>query len=128
MKSQGPRQRALHAPPLLYRMMHSVMCPVMKLFGLSCRQFAGLAAIRMIRDLSTGEAVRFQFHRSMCGLCRCLPRQLEHLRILTKCVCREADRAASPEDAPAEDLTPEALARIQQALAEEQGHDRQPSA
>jgi len=121
MKAHAPAKRAAHLPPLHYRMMQAVMCPVMKLFGLSCRQFAELAAIRMARDLTSGESLRFQFHRLMCGLCKGLPRQLEHLRILTRCVCQEEeDCAVPPENPSAPDLSPEARTRIQQALAAEQ--------
>ncbi len=100
--------------------MHAVMCPVMKLFGLSCRQFAELAAIRMTRALTKGESFRFRFHMDLCGLCRGLPRQLESLRLLTRCICQEEHGAFPPGAPSAPDLSPEARSRIQQAIAAEQ--------
>lgn len=98
-------------------MMQAVMWPVMKLFGLSCRQFAELAAIRMARDMTARESLRFQFHRRICGLCKVLPMQLENLRILTRCVCQEEESSAPPTTP---DLSHEALTRIRHALAAEE--------
>lgn len=120
MKSQAHSHRAPHLPPLHYRIMHAVMCPVMLLFGLSCRQFAELAAIRMTRALTKGESFRFRFHMSLCGLCRGLPRQLGNLRLLTRCICQEEHGAVPPGAPSVPDLSPEARIRIQQALAAEQ--------
>lgn len=104
---------------MTYRLMHAVMCPVMKLFGLSCRQFAGLAALRMDRPLGRLESARFHFHRTMCGLCRRLPAQLENLRILTRCVCRPDRENEAPATSAGGELSPEARERIRQALCKE---------
>lgn len=105
-------------PPLRYRMMHAVMCPVMKLFGLSCRQFAELASVRMDRPLRKLESLRFLFHRAMCGLCRRLPGQLANLRTIIRCVC-QADLEEKPAAAEEADLSPKARQRIREALAAE---------
>jgi predicted anti-sigma-YlaC factor YlaD len=105
-------------PPLHYRVMHAVVCPVMKLFGLSCRQFAELASVRMDRPLTKLESLRFRFHRMMCGLCRNLPGQLANLRTLTRCVC-QAEPDEKPGAAEEADLSPEARQRLREALAAE---------
>lgn len=99
-------------------MMHTILCPVMKLMGLSCRQFAELAAARMDRPLSGWESLRFRFHRAMCGLCRRLPVQLENLRTLTRCAC--AEEAAAPSTNTPE-LSPDARHRLKAALEAERG-------
>ncbi|MFT5190460.1 MAG: hypothetical protein ACI957_003495 [Verrucomicrobiales bacterium] len=68
--------------------------------GLSCRQFARLAALRLDRPLKTSEALRFRMHSMMCGICRTLPKQLEHLQKLTRSarvhdVCKPDDSESS---------------------------------
>lgn len=117
MKTSAPAHRCPVPPPLRYRMMHTILCPVMKLMGLSCRQFAELAAARMDRPLSGWESLRFRFHRAMCGLCRRLPVQLENLRTLTRCaVCDEDTGSAESTEPGATTLDSEALQRIREAL------------
>ncbi len=112
--SADSHPRPVPAPPLRYRLVHTVMCPLMKLMGLSCRQFAELAAVRMDRPLRAREALRFRFHRALCSLCRPLPAQLENLRTLTRCACAHDAPPAEPE--PAIELTPEARQRLRDAL------------
>lgn len=107
-------------PPLLYRLMQALMSPVMQMAGLSCRQFAELAATRLDRPLGRWESLRFHFHRAMCDLCRRLPAQLENLRALTRCACLHTpeEETAATQDSTAE-LSPEARERIRAALVAE---------
>lgn len=64
-------------PPRAYRLMQAMMGPMMKHFGLSCRQFAELCSLRMDRPLTFSESLRYRFHAMMCGICRRLPAQFE---------------------------------------------------
>jgi len=101
-------------PPLRYRLIYGILCPVMKLVGLSCRQFAELAAHRFDRPLTKFENLRFRFHRMMCGLCRPLLAQLDALRKLTRCACRENQCAP-----PAVELPAATKQRIRETLEQE---------
>lgn len=100
------------APCLSYRLMQSMMWPVMKIMGLSCRHFAALSSLRLDRSLTLSETLRFHAHRIVCTLCRPLPKQLEHLRALTRCTACES--APTPEAT----LDDDALTRIRSALEE----------
>lgn len=124
MKSSAPNAPRPVPPPRHYRVLHAILCPVMKLMGLSCRQFAELASFRMDRPLSRWESARFRFHRTMCGLCRRLPTQLENLRTLTRCAC--GGEGGHPPAGPAGgvELSAEAHQRLRETLAAEQAGTR----
>ncbi len=85
-------------PPRGYRLMQAMMAPMMKRFGLSCREFAELTSLRMDRPLSFSESFRFRFHAMMCGVCRHFPAQFEEIRsILHGCETHGACGESSPE-------------------------------
>lgn len=91
-------------PPRSYRLMQAMAAPMMKRLGLSCREFAKLASLRMDRPLTISETVRFRFHAMMCGVCRRLPSQFEAMRsVLHRCQTHGAsgDVPGEAEEAPA---------------------------
>lgn len=108
-----------HTPPppgIGYRLIQGMTWPMMKLLGLSCRSYADLCSARLDRTLTPGEFLRFRFHGMMCHVCRSLPKQMEHLRTLTRCAACE-DFSHSNGTTPSSDaLDPESLQRIRQAL------------
>jgi hypothetical protein len=77
---------------------------------LSCRSFIKLASEGFDRDLSLRERGLQAMHRVLCGLCRLQERRLRQLRALA----HELTRAEG--DLPPVELSPEAAARIRQAL------------
>jgi hypothetical protein len=99
--------------------MHACMWPVTKLLGLSCRQIAQLASLRLDRPLSFNEKLRLTMHSVICGICRPLPRQLDNLRTLA----RRAGCCDGHDEAPAEvsdeDIPAETCSRIRAALERE---------
>ncbi|MEX2581389.1 MAG: hypothetical protein WD342_20195 [Verrucomicrobiales bacterium] len=86
-------------PPRGYRFVQTMMGPLMKRLGLSCREFAELASLRMDRPLTRSEAMRFRFHSLMCSVCRRLPGQFEAMRsVLRSCaVCDSQGITSSGE-------------------------------
>ncbi|WP_395730872.1 hypothetical protein [Prosthecobacter sp.] len=89
---------------------------MMKLLGLSCRQFAVLTSLRLDRPLSLTENLRFHLHSLLCHVCRPLPRQLENLRVILRCTaCHEENTDILSA------LSPEALQHIREALKQEAG-------
>jgi len=110
-------------PPVRYRLVQAMMGPLLKRVGLSCRQFAELASVRMDRPLTGSEAVRYRLHRIMCALCRRLPSQLEDVCTAARCSGRHDDEDGDGDD-DAEDegefgpgLGPVAKQRIRSRLA-----------
>lgn len=116
MKPSSLKRSRRASPPIIYRVVFALMCPLMKLMGLSCRQFAELASARMDCPLTRWQSLRFRFHRAMCGLCRRLPNQLENLRVLTRHACEAEEEP--PVDGVA--LSPEARQRLREALEAEE--------
>ena len=105
----------LPPPRLSYRIIEGFLWPLMKLARMSCREFARLASERLDRPLTSGERLRYVFHRILCGVCRPLPRQLEHLRHLSHCCGHEHEAGASSQTEMPED----AAAKIREALNRE---------
>lgn len=103
-------------PGIGYRLAHALTGPVMKLLGLSCRNYAELCSARLDRALTSGEHLRFRFHGLICHLCRPLPRHLEQLRTLTRRAACEDPAHCHEDGAPAKQLDVKALERIRQAL------------
>ena len=120
MKAHPDSQKDAAVPPpsLRYRLIQGAMCPLLKLFGMSCRQFAELAALRLDRPLKASESLRFRFHSMMCGVCRPLPTQLENIRKLTRRAWEDEKPEGESPEAPAE-LESEAKRRIRACLEEE---------
>jgi len=102
----------LPPPPITYRMMQAVMCPILKVLGLCCRSAFNLCSEQMDRELSKREALRLRVHLSMCGLCSRLPAQFRGMRALIQaCECD------LPHDEPSgETMTEEAKQRIADQL------------
>lgn len=92
--------------------MQAMTWPMMKLLGLSCRQFAVLTSLRLDRPLTFIERLCFHMHSLLCHVCRPLPKQLENLRRLTRC----CDQSHNEEPAATASLPPEAEERIREAL------------
>ncbi|MDB4673277.1 hypothetical protein OAF27_00550 [Verrucomicrobiales bacterium] len=121
--SQTESGKTVPPPGLRYRLTKGIMSPILKLCGLSCRQFAELAAVRLDRPLKLQEALRFRMHRIMCGVCRPLPQQLENLRKLTRCACehgyKKKDTEAADDIETPEGLSASAKQKMRALLAEE---------
>jgi hypothetical protein len=96
-----------------------IMCPVLKLMGMSCRHFANLCSERLDRPLTPSETLRLRFHGLMCHVCRPLPKQFEHLRCLTRCCGQEAPA----ESLQRVEIPLEAKTTIREALVRETGDD-----
>ena len=120
MKTHSDSQQDAAVPPpsLGYRLVQGAMCPVLKLCGLSCRQYAELAALRLDQPLKRFESLRFRFHRMMCGICRPLPTQLENLRELTRYACVDEKSDGESSEATLE-LQSDAKRRIRACLKDE---------
>ncbi len=101
-------------PPVTYRMMQAVMCPILKMLGLCCRSAFHLCNERMDRELTRGESIRLHIHLMMCGLCRRLPGQFEAMRTLARAAC---EHEHEPDPAYGyESLSEEARTRIAKHL------------
>jgi len=120
--SQSTNGNSVPSPGLFYRLTQGIMSPILKLCGLSCRQFAELAGVRLDRPLKWLETLRFRMHRIMCGVCRPLPKQLENLQKLTRCACENDfhNEDAKPGDVEASDgLSAEAKQKMRALLEKE---------
>jgi hypothetical protein len=106
----------LPPPPITYRMMQAVMCPMLKVLGLCCRSAFNLCNEQMDRELTKRESLRLRVHLSMCGLCSRLPAQFRGMRSLIQ-AC-EHDR--SHDETSYESMTPEAKQRIAESLQSQQ--------
>jgi Putative zinc-finger len=98
--------------PLIYRVTHVVLGPVLKLFHLSCKDAFELSSEQMDRELTRGEAFRLRIHLAICGICRHLPRQFQVIRELVR-ACEHEHAMDAPCDAQ---LPAEAKERIAQEL------------
>jgi hypothetical protein len=96
------------------------MGPLLKIAGLSCRQFAKLAALQLDRPLKTQGALRLRMHSMMCGICRPLPKQLENLQKLTQFACEHDESEIKHSDTETSDcLSTEAKERMRALLEKE---------
>lgn len=102
----------LPPPPITYRMMQVVMCPILKVLGLCCRSAFNLCNAQMDRELTKGESFRLRIHLMMCGLCRYLPAQFAGMRKLIQAVSEHEH----DDDCCSESLSEEAKARISEHL------------
>lgn len=102
----------LPPPPLTYRVMQAVMCPILKVLGLCCRSAFNLCSEQMDRELTKRESLRLRVHLSMCGLCSRLPAQFEGMRKLIKATCEHEHEG----DCCSESLPEEAKERIARHL------------
>lgn len=98
----------LPPPPVTYRMMQAVMCPILKITGLCCRSAFNLCNEQMDRELTKGESFRLRIHLMMCGLCCRLPAQFAGMRKLIQATCEDEHDG----DCCSESLSVEAKARI----------------
>lgn len=98
----------LPPPPITYRMMQAVMCPILKALGLCCRSAFNLCSEQMDRELTKSETLRLRVHLSMCGLCSRLPAQFQGMRKLIQTSC-EHDHG---DECCSESLSEEAKERI----------------
>lgn len=106
----------LPPPPITYRMMQAVMCPILKVLGLCCRSAFNLCSAQMDRELTSREALRLRVHLSMCGLCSRLLAQFRGMRSLIQA----CEHDASHGEASDESMTPEAKQRISECLKSQQ--------
>ncbi len=98
----------LPPPPITYRMMQAVMCPILKVLGLCCRSTFNLCSEQMDRELTKSETLRLRVHLMMCGLCSSLPAQFRGMRTLIQaCECDHPHDETSDET-----MTQEAKQRI----------------
>ncbi|MFU8892987.1 MAG: hypothetical protein ACNA8L_05105 [Luteolibacter sp.] len=104
----------LPPPPITYRMMQVVMCPILKALGLCCRSAFNLCNEQMDRELTKGESFRLRTHLMMCGLCRRLPAQFDGMRKLIQATCEHEHE--HEHDCCSESLSKEAKERIAKQL------------
>lgn len=105
-------------PPFTYRMMQAVMAPILKIFGLSCKNAFHLSSEQMDRKLTKRESIILRIHLLMCGVCRRLPAQFQGMRTLIKaCNFNTACGHNHPEpEIPDVSMSPEAQKRIEESL------------
>lgn len=101
-------------PPARYRCLSVLEGPIVKMAGVSCRDFATLKSASLCRPLAFNERVRLRLHARVCGLCKNFGRQLEILSLLT------ADLEQDPPPAdPDEPELREQSQRVQQRVRDE---------
>lgn len=103
---------SLSSPPLRYRIMQTMMWPMLKLTRMTCRDAFRLASERLDSPLKPVDSLRLRMHLLVCGICRHLPAQFENLRQWIRCCHHEE----SPGSTPSEPLSSEARERIEQHL------------
>ena len=97
-------------PPLSYRVMQTMMWPVLTLTGMTCRDALRLSSERMDGPLRSLDSLRLRMHLLVCGICRHLPSQFENLRQRVRC-CHHEEHSDLQEP-----LSPEARERIEKHL------------
>jgi len=105
-------ESSIPPPPITYRIMQAMMCPVLKTLGMCCRSAFCLCSEQMDRELTKGESIRLRAHLMMCGLCRRIPAQFDGLRSLVQ-ACEHQD---SHEEVSEASMTPEAKQRISEQI------------
>lgn len=99
-------------PPLRYRVMQTMMWPLLKLTRMTCRDAFRLTSQRMNGPLKPIDSLRLRLHLLVCGICRLFPAQFENLRQWVRCCHHEE----VPDTKVSETLSREARDRIKKSL------------
>ncbi len=84
------------APPRRYRCVAILEAPLLRLAGLTCRDFARLKADSLDRPLRFSERARLGLHGGLCSLCRRFAEQFALIQSLS--------RELEPETPPATEV------------------------